>query len=196
MIVEHAVDDSRRVMPARDHPTRSRRDTVLTGEVDAGQVDGLVRCGAGHGADVDAGHRRRPAAGDGEVQVVIQRSRGAVLSLQQLRQVELVGAGREVGDHVMAAVVLEPLEGVGPRPAAEGVVAQTANQQVIAAPAIEDVVAQAAVDHVVAVIAGQGVVEVRAGEVFDTGQGVRARAEGVLRSEQAEVDRDPGGGVA
>ncbi|MCY1416801.1 hypothetical protein D9M71_323180 [compost metagenome] len=129
------------------------------------------------------------------MQVVIQRSRGAVFPLQQLRQVEFVSAGREVRDHVMAAVVLEPLEGVGPCPAAEGVVAQAANQQVIAAPATEDVVAQAAVDHVVAVIAGQGVVEVRAGEVFDSHQGVRARAEGVLRSEQAEVDRDPGGGV-
>ncbi|MNT03311.1 hypothetical protein D3C72_1378380 [compost metagenome] len=150
-------------MPARDHPTRSRRDTVLAGEVDAGQVDGLVRRGAGHGADVDAGHRRRPAAGDGEVQVVIQRSRGAALPLQQLRQVELVGAGREVGDHVMATVALEPLEGIGPRSAGQGVVAQAADKPVIAAPAVEDVVAQAAVDHVAVVVTGQGVVEVRAG---------------------------------
>lgn len=55
MIIQHPADDRRRVMPASHHPARPRRHAVMAGEVDAGQVDGLVRRGAGHGADVDAG---------------------------------------------------------------------------------------------------------------------------------------------
>ncbi|MNM78811.1 hypothetical protein D3C81_907290 [compost metagenome] len=115
--------------------------------------------------------------------------------MQQLRQVEFVGAGREVSDHVMATVALEPLEGIAPRPPGQGVIAQATNQQVIAAPAAEDVVAKTAIDRVVSVVAGQGIVEVRADEVFDTGQGVSAGTESVLPTRQAEADRHPSRGV-
>ncbi len=67
MIIEHAADDRRRVVPTRNHAARPRGHAVVAGEVDAGQVD--------------------------EVQVVVERRGGAVFTLQQLRQVELIGAG-------------------------------------------------------------------------------------------------------
>src|SRR5689334_1886805 len=100
MVVQHAVDNGRGIVTAGNHTIRSGGDAVVTGQVHTGQVDGLARRGAGHGADVDAGDQGRAAAGDFEVQVVIQRCRSAVLALQQLRQVEFVGARGEVGDDV------------------------------------------------------------------------------------------------
>ncbi|MNX77498.1 hypothetical protein D3C86_1090420 [compost metagenome] len=124
------------------------------------------------------------------MQVVIQRGSGAVFTLQQLRQVEFVGARCEVGDHVVAAVALEPLEGVGAAAAGQGVVAQAADQEVVTALALEHVIAQATGDDVAVVVAGQFVVEVGADEVFDGGQGVGAGAKSVLRTARAQVDRD------
>ena len=155
MVIEHAVDDGRRVVSPGNHTTRPRRDSVMAGQVHASQVDGLVRRGASHGADIDAGKYRRAAADDFEVQVVIQRRRGAVFALQQLRQIKFVGAWGEVGDEVVAVVAFEPLEGVGAAATGEGVVAQTADQEVVATPTLEDVVAQTAVDDVAVVVACQ-----------------------------------------
>ncbi|MNT58626.1 hypothetical protein D3C72_1960740 [compost metagenome] len=115
--------------------------------------------------------------------------------MQQLRQVELVGAGREVGDEVVTAIAVEPLEGVGACAPGESVVAHTAYQEVVAALAFEHVVTQASGDDVAVVIAGQVVVEVRTDEVFDAGQGIRPGAKRVLPDKGAQINGDPGRGV-
>ncbi|MCY1449262.1 hypothetical protein D9M71_659890 [compost metagenome] len=75
--------------------------------------------------------------------------------MQQLRQVELVGTRCEVGNDVVTAVAVEPLEGIGASAAGEGVVAQAADQEVVATRAVEHIVAQAAGDDVAVVVTGE-----------------------------------------
>lgn len=84
VVIQHASDDRRGVMPACDHPTRTRRHAVMAGEVDTGQIDGLVRRSAGHGANIDTGDHFGAAADYFEVQVIVQRADGSVFPLQQL----------------------------------------------------------------------------------------------------------------
>ncbi|MCY1249466.1 hypothetical protein D9M72_630060 [compost metagenome] len=87
------------------------------------------------------------------MQVVIQRRRRGIFALEQLRQVETVGARCEVSHPVMTTATLLPLEDIIAGPTGQCVVAQPPNEQVITAPTVKDVAAQAAIDDIVTAVA-------------------------------------------
>lgn len=84
MVIQHAVDDRRRIVASGNYPARPWRYAVVAGEVDAREVDGLIRRRAGHGADVNTGDDFRAAADHFEVQVIVEGGHGSVFPLQQL----------------------------------------------------------------------------------------------------------------
>src|SRR6266446_2274562 len=90
-------------------------------------------------------------------------------------ELDHIGAGREVGDHVLAEIRTED----------EGVATASAEEVVVARPAL---------DHVVGVIADQKVVEGRTDNVLEVAEDV-ALGVAPLRQPGAEVDHDAGGGV-
>src|SRR3954454_17352138 len=79
-------------------------------------------------------------------------------------QVDLVGAGHEVG-HLVVATPLFELEPVGAKATGQRVGAETAAQRVVAGPADELVAAAHAEEEIVAAVAGEDVGDAVAGEV-------------------------------